>query len=159
MRQMTEQMRQTERNQQGIMQTERAARTATHVRFVADPRNLEAMVKGRNGAPGISINEFYQYFYLVRAQLISSEDTFFQHQHNLLDDASFQSQLAGLRRTLSFPGFRVMWKRNRMHHEKSFRDFMDRLLSEVAVVSPASDEEVLEKWHRDVAAELATVRA
>jgi hypothetical protein len=94
----------------------------------------------------------------MRASLSSHEDSFFQHQQKLLDESSFESTLAVLRMNFSRPAYRAMWKRLRMSYEKSFRDFMDQLFSEVEVVSPRPIEEELATWHKNFADELATVR-
>ena len=156
LRQLSEQGRQAEKNQKAFMQQERAARMGDHMRFLADPRNVEVFLKVRSGAPDITPIQFRQYVFFFRASLANHEDAFFQHQQKLLDETSFESTLALLRLNFSDPGYRAMWKLLRVSFEKSFRDFMDQLLSEVEVVSPKLLEGELAAWHKNFAGELAS---
>ena len=159
MRQMTEQVRQGEKNQRAMVQVERAARGANQLRFLADPAIVEAFTKGRDGKSDITLSQYWQFFFAVRAALVSWEDAYFQHQQGLLDEAAFEATLATLREYFSGPGFRAVWRRNRFLHDRSFRDFVDDVLGKVDVVNPRSGEEELASWHRDVAAELSKARA
>jgi hypothetical protein len=156
---MNEQAKQTERNQRALIQAERASRNGNQLRFMADPGNIDAYLKGRAGAPDLSLTQFQQYYAAVRAMLTSHEDTFFQHQNKLVDDAAFKSSRAVLRQTFSFPGNRALWRRLRVTYEETFRDSVDQLVSEVEVVDPRLADEEVEIWHKDVADELLRVRA
>ena len=159
LQQLSEQAKQAEKNQKALIQVERAARIGSQLRFMADPGIVDIFVKGRSGVTGITPSEYQQYYFTLRADLASHEDAFFQHQQGLLDETGFESTLAVLRRIYSFPGARAMWNRQRMSFERSFRDFMDQLLNEVEVVGPRAFEEEVATWHKDVAGELAKLRA
>src|SRR5215468_6439368 len=108
------QIRQAEKYQKALMQVERATRVGNHMRFLADPAIIGPYMKGSLGVTDITVSEYLQNIFIFSASLASVEVSFFQHQHKLLDEASFESVLGALRRTLSFPGSRAMWKRQRM---------------------------------------------
>jgi hypothetical protein len=150
------QVRQAEKNQRGMIQTERASRNAANMRVLANPAVSEAYLKVRFRQSDLTAVQLYQFRFVTRASFISWEDYFFQHQQKLLDDDSFESAVAAMRAALSTTGWRAMWKRQRMSHEKHFRDFIDQLIEAVEVSKLPSLEEDLAAWHREVAAELAT---
>jgi hypothetical protein len=158
LRQLSEQGQQAERNQKALIQVERAGRSSSNLRFMASPEIVEVYSRGRSGASDLTPSEYQQYYLILRANLVSQEDTFFQHQQNLIGDASVESARAVLGRVFSYPGNRAMWRRMRMSFEKSFRDFIDQMLNEAECVHPSFLEEEIATWHKDVAAELATAR-
>jgi len=159
LRQLTEQGRQAEKNQKALIQVERAARAGDQLRFLARPEIAEAYTRGRSGASDITTSQYHQYFAIVRATLTSQEDAFFQHQQNLLDETSFESSRAVLKRIFSYPANRALWKRMHTSFEKSFQDFIEQVLSEVEGASPILIDEEVAAWRKDAAAELAKARA
>ena len=148
------QVRQTERNQRALMQSERATRQGNYLRFLADPLIVSAFAKGRSGAADITIEEYRQYYFIFRAAITNWEDVFFQHQRKVLDDASFESTLAVIRNAFAYPGNRINWKRQRVLFEPSFREFVDRLMSETDVVRMPAENDELQTWHSEIATEL-----
>jgi hypothetical protein len=151
-RQVNLQVRQTEKNQQAMIQQGRAARSMDLVLRVADAGLIKAWTDGRAGSPDLSETEFHQFFQIFRSFLLNIEDSFFQHQRGLLDDTAFNSQLAGIRPLLAQPGSRAMWRLVRTAYEETFVDFIDQAIEGAPV---ARFPELPTLWRRLIEAEEA----
>ena len=153
------QVRQAERNQRALAQQARATRFSDHLDRIAVSDAFDAYTKVIGGDPKATLRDLDQSSFLFRASIYGFEDSYLQHAQKLLDDAAFKSTIGAMKVVFSFPGARAMWKRQRQWHESGFRSFVDDVLREVQPVRPETDEERLANWQKDIAGELANVRA
>ena len=150
LRQINQQVKQAEKNQQSAIRQARAGRSIGIVLTGTEPSLADAFVKGAFGEEDISLTQLSQYSAVCRAMIINSEDTFYQHGDGLLDEASFVSFVAGMKGTFRYPGFRAQWKSIRRNHGSEFVEFMDKLIAETPV-TPRID--ILARWEASIAAE------
>jgi hypothetical protein len=148
------QVRQAERNQRAIIQMERATRFSDHLDRMADPNLVNALDKGMSGESTITPLELTQFALLFRSTVYNFEDAYLQHAQKLVDDRSFASTMGTLKGVFGYPGYRVMWKRQRLLHDPGFRSLIDGVLAEVKVTRPASSDTDVEAWQEEIAAEL-----
>jgi hypothetical protein len=90
------------------------------------------------------------------AVLWSIEDSFLQHRAGLLDEASWQAEMALLRTWLRIPSLRVTWKLNRGFAGGAYRDFVDALLKDTVPLEPF---DLHSRWKSMMAQELGTKSA
>ena len=107
------QVRQTERNQQISIRHSRVSRTVELHVALADPAVADAWLHGTRSPQEISETELSQFTNLCRAHFFHFEDSFYQREEGLLNDAAFETVVAGARLLARSPGVLVkapaMW--------------------------------------------------
>jgi hypothetical protein len=91
------QVRQTERNQQISIRHSRASRIVELELALADPALAHAWLHGAGSPQEITQTELSQFIHLCRALLFHFEDSFYQREEGLLNDAAFETVVAGAR--------------------------------------------------------------
>jgi hypothetical protein len=79
----------------------------------------------------VSEEDLRAFLPLCRANFVSAEDCFLQHQEGLLSGLAFESFEHALKATLKPPGFRIAWKITRDYYEPEFRGYMDRIVADM----------------------------
>jgi hypothetical protein len=149
------QVRQTDRNQQAAIRHSRITRHVDILLARADPGLVVAWENGARNPDQITETELNQFIVLCRAQFLTYEDAFYQHEEGLLNEDAFATVLSGVRGVLRIPGYRVAWKEQlRRGYDGRFRDFMDGLVAR-ASLEPAPPRQSLDTWRAAYAAEAA----
>src|SRR6516165_7328768 len=91
------QVRQTERNQQVSIRHSRVSRTVELHLALADPAVADAWLHGLGRPEEITRTELGQFNNLCRALFFHFEDSFYQREEGLLNDAAFEIVVAGAR--------------------------------------------------------------
>jgi hypothetical protein len=149
-RQVNQQVRQAEKNQKALVMQARTALLAEVPLRLAESDMATTFVKGQRGEH-LSLVEFYQFRWANRALLSNAQQSFYQHESRLLDDAVFKTLTLALSREYSAPGRRAMWRLERGRYEEGFRAFIDEAVREA--LPWVSDE--LTDWQSALAAETA----
>ena len=147
------QVRQTERNQQISIRHSRASRIVELELALADPVMAAAWQRGSRGPDDLTATELSQFISLCRAFFFHFEDSFYQREEGLLNDAAFETVVAGARLLMRRPGLRAAWKVVRSNFAGRFLDFMDGVVV-AAASEPAADLSV-EAWRAAFASEAA----
>jgi len=145
------QVRQTERNQQISIRHSRASRVVELHLALADPAVADAWLHGSGSPQEITQTELSQYINLCRALFFHFEDSFYQREEGLLNDAAFETVVAGVRLSARSPGWRAAWKMARPNFGGRFLSFMDQIVAASAVQPPMDLS--LEAWKAAVASE------
>jgi hypothetical protein len=153
LRQVNLQVRQTERNQQALIRQNRATRVVDLNMRRAEASLIDAIRKGQNGDDDITPTELAQYRYNCVAMFFNLEDTYYQHEEGLLNDAAFTSFVLGLRSLFGQMGMQVMWETNRPSFPADFVQFIDKIIAETRVAPPV---DALAIWKAAIAAKRAT---
>ncbi len=125
------QMRQTERNQRGVMQQGRSGRTVEFILRATEPTLCETIIRANQSdltLTPVQISAFNTY---AVAMYWSIEDSFLQHQRGLLDAASWQTEVATVSQFLILPAWRVAWEMCRNQVSDEYRQFINSLLHSV----------------------------
>ncbi len=138
------QVRQTERNQQISIRHSRVSRTVELHVALADPAVALAWLHGTGSPQQITRTELSQFTHLCRAHFFHFEDSFYQREEGLLNDAAFETVVAGARLLARSPGVRAAWKLTRPNFGGRFLDFMDGVVA-ASAAQPAVDLS-LEAW-------------
>ena len=147
------QFRQTERNQQASIRQGRINRAVELMIAKMEPSVAEAIGKGIGGEQNLTSQQLALFVSYADAYFLHAEDTYYQHEAGLLNEAAFTTFVAYQRYAFTQCGMRVQWKRQRVYYAGAYVAFMDGLLAE----SPISHvNDALAEWHTDVSAERAT---
>jgi hypothetical protein len=148
---LARQVRQSERNQQISIRHSRASRTVELHLALADPAVADAWLHGSGAPQEITQTELSQFTNLCRAHFFHFEDSFYQREEGLLNDAAFETVVAGARLLARSPGLRAAWKLARPNFGGRFLDFMDGVVAGSAALPPVDLS--LEAWKAAFACE------
>jgi len=136
------QLKQTELNQQALIQQGRAARISTLAQQMAQDGVAGAWEKGIYGNP-ISLSELHQFRNLSRAMFMSAEDSFFQYERRVLHEEGFESFRHSIEVMMRLPGLQAMWMETSAMYGTKFAAFMNELVARVPV---ETDVDELAHW-------------
>lgn len=152
-KQLTAQVKQAEKNQQAIIQQNRASRMIELTMRCVDPSVLEGFYKGVAGAEDISDTEIKQFWLIATAAFRDNEDSFYQHTAGLMNEMAFASFESRLKQLMSLPGYRVAWKQMRSGYGDEFAAWLDRIIAE----REAALVHLPIEWRAAIAAEKAQI--
>jgi hypothetical protein len=144
------QVKQTEKNQQATIRQARIYRAVALMMGKLDPSVAEAVSRGTAGDDDISALQFSQFTAYAEAYFLHAEDTYYQHDAGLLDDAAYETFVAYQNYAFTQKGLRAQWKRQRAGFGGRFAEFMDKLLS---TTRPDAAIDALARWKADIAAD------
>jgi hypothetical protein len=155
LRQLNQQVRLTERNQQASIRRGRITRGVDIQLARADPGVADAIRRGMQDPDEMTQTEVSQFLNSCRAMFLHLEDSFYQHEEGLLNEEAFATVVAGARGLAGNPGYRVAWNTARRQYAGRFGDFMDGIVArarlEPPIRVPSADE-----WRAAYAAEAAS---
>ena len=157
MRQMTEQVRQSERNQQAVIRQGRTNALIEMSLRMTDPVLNSAISGPLNGESVGSIVQLNQFLNYAGAVLQHFQENFDQHREGLLNEKDFEAFVRSVSFVVMWPGFRVAWRMQKPVFEDDFASFMDSLLTRIRPVKgdPVS---AVAKFNLDLQIELTDVR-
>lgn len=144
MRQMSEQVRQTERNQQALIAHGRVNRASDINMRLADPTLAEAVWKANTGADDLNLTQLWQHLYYSGAVFSGWSDSFYQFKSGLMNADDFASERNAIKFIMAPPAMRTAWKLSHAMYRKDFVEFMDGLIAETPVRLQHGD--LLERW-------------
>jgi hypothetical protein len=150
LRQLNDQFRQAERNQQASIRQGRANQSVVINASGADPLISEALTRGSRGDEDISETSLRQVHQYWRASFFIWEDSFYQHTKGLFTETDFDAQEANTRNWLRNIGVRTQWRLQRTGFGREFVAWMDKLAADVPIDN-STDTVVL--WRNAMAAE------
>jgi hypothetical protein len=145
------QVRQTKRNQQIAIRHSRASRIVDLQLALADSGVAAAWLHGSGSPQGLTQTELSQFINLCRALFFHFEDSFYQREEGLLNDAAFETVVAGARLSARSPGWRAAWKITRPNFGGRFLEFMDGVVAKSALEPPVDLS--LDAWKASFASE------
>jgi len=130
------QMRQTDRNQRAAMQLGLAARASDMFTRMSEPGFALVLTKATRSSEDLSEAELWTWQVHVISLLFSWETNFLHYRAGLLDKAGMDSEEGTIRASLTSPAFRAVWQLRRLALSKEFREYIDNIAAQVAVVQP-----------------------
>ena len=154
LRQVSQQVRQSEKNQQAAIRQGRTNRLVDMSIAATEPLFAEAFTKGLAGDEDITNTQLSQFAYACTAMFRNAEDSFYQHEDGLLNESAFSGFLIEWEYNFVSPGIRLMWTRYRRTFGREFVEFMDKLISETPVrIIP----DALARWQTEIVAQKTLV--
>jgi hypothetical protein len=152
LRQVSRQMKQSEKNQEASIRQSRTSRATAISMGATVPALADAIYKAHTGAKDISTTQLIQFGRYCGAVFDSYEDMFYQHHDGLVSDAAFSAVVNAVQGALRVPSFRVQWKRMRTGFGNEFAAFIDGILANTPAVMPSYEPA---DWLSAVAKEIA----
>ncbi|MBS0278607.1 MAG: hypothetical protein JSR81_13385 [Proteobacteria bacterium] len=154
LRQMNEQVRQSEKNQRAAIRQAHSARVSEIFMRRAD--HCELWAKAYRGDP-LDDAEIYHVLQSMSAVFFGIEDSFYQYRDGLLDEAAWQANLAGLKQALRSPVVRIAWPVVRPSAVGTdFVALVDKLIAETP---PVSSSDVFVQARAALLREMQTARS
>jgi hypothetical protein len=155
LRQIGEQIRQTEKNQKAVIGQGRTNRMVEISLRAAEPGLSPALVNAMSNAHDITPHQLFQLFNYSRALFLNAEDTYYQHARGLLEDEPFVGFANAIRGTIASPGMRYMWQAGRALYGPEFVGWVDALIEQTPLGRPAVPDEQLAQWRAGMSRLLA----
>jgi hypothetical protein len=133
LRQLSQQVKQGEKNQQASIRQGRASRSVAISIGAADSALANAVFKAATGAQDLTAQDLFQFSRYSHAVFTNHEDAFYQNQDGLLTDSAFAAFVRSMQSALRRPAFRVQWKRARLNYGAEFAEFMDTLVARTPI--------------------------
>jgi hypothetical protein len=151
------QVRQTKHNQQASIRHSRVTRIVDMQLARLDPDVADAWRRGAQNPEEITQTEVTQFLGICTAMFNHLEDSFYQHEEGLLNEAAFEMVLAGTLGMAGHPGWRVAWKNSgrRVHPAGRYRDWLDGIVAR-ASLEPQTHIPSVDEWRAAYAAETAS---
>ena len=139
------QIRQSNRNQRSLMQQGRSTRNVDLLSRLGDPKVSQTFVRVAQGEELSDTDYFVLYGYMTSV-FWSYEDCFFQFRSGTLDSQSWSSDVATLKRLLTNPAYRAVWRAARGACGEQYRSFLDGLAAETKHTPPANLVNILKQY-------------
>ena len=139
------QIRQANRNQRSLMQQGRSVRNVDLLSRLSDPKLGDIMLRVAKGET-LADAEYYMLYGYMASVFWSYEDCFFQFHSGTLDAKSWASDVATLKRLLSNPAYRAVWRAVRDALGDEYRSFLDRLAAEARHNAPGNLVKILTEY-------------
>jgi hypothetical protein len=128
LRQLSEQVKQAERNQSAIIQQGRVARSSDQLFRLADPHLAGVWLKAVTTPESLTDEEAFQFLLILTAMVRAAEDVYFQHELGLLNDQSMQNQLGPLRGIMRTRNAVAVWRTIRPGYDPEFAARIDAMI-------------------------------
>ena len=139
------QIRQANRNQRSLMQQGRSVRNVELLSRLSDPKLADIMLRVSKGET-LADAEYYALYGYMASVFWSYEDCFFQFHSGTLDAKSWASDVATLRRLLSNPAYRAVWRAVRSALGDEYSSFLDGLAAESRRNAPGNLVNILSQF-------------
>jgi len=139
------QMRQSNRNQRSLMQQGRSDRNVDLLSRLTDPKLSDILVRV-SGGETLTDAEYFALYGFAAAVLWSYEDSFFQFHSGMLDSKSWASDVATLKRLLSNPAYRAVWRAARGGIGDEYKSFLDGLATDAKLNAPGDLVNTLKQY-------------
>jgi hypothetical protein len=139
------QIRQSNRNQRSLMQQGRSVRNVDLLSRLTDPKLSETLFRLLRGET-LTDAEYLVVYGYTAAVFWSYEDCFFQFRSGMLDAESWASDVATLRRLLSNPAYRAVWRAVRDATGDEYRSFLDGIAAEAKHKPPVNVVNTLRQY-------------
>jgi hypothetical protein len=139
------QMRQSNRNQRSLMQQGRSDRNVDLLCRLTDPKLSEILLRV-SGGETLTDAEYFVLYGFAGAVFWSYEDSFFQFHSGTLDAKSWASDVATLKRLLSNPAYRAVWRTARSGIGDEYSSFLDGLAADAKHNPPGNLVNTLKQY-------------
>jgi hypothetical protein len=149
------QMRQANANQKSLMQQGRSARTVDMLMKMSEPDRAQTLVSAFNDTSDEPARVLAFYFF-AGACFWNYEDSFLQFRAKTLDARGWETDELTLRGLFANPAYRAAWRMARTGMHRDYRDYLDKLMSEVR---PTELRDIAQVWRANFNEERALAAA
>ena len=139
------QLRQSNRNQRSLMQQGRSTRNVDLLSRLTDPKLTDVLLRVFRGETVADVEYLMLYGYIASV-FWSYEDCFLQFRSGTLDPKSWASDVATLKRLLSNPAYRGVWRAVRDAMGTEYKSFIDGIAAEARHNTPNNVPNILRQY-------------
>jgi hypothetical protein len=139
------QIRQSNRNQKSLMQQGRSARNVDLLSRLTDPKFSEVLLRVFRGET-VTDAEYLVIYGYIASVFWSYEDCFLQFRSGTLDTKSWASDVATLKRLLSNPAYRGVWRAVKDAMGTEYKSFLDGVAAEAKHNVPNNVPNILKQY-------------
>lgn len=133
LRQLNQQVRQTEKNQKAAILQGRAKQAMDILTSGTDPSVADAIDKGMRGDEGVSEIKLRQFQQYARAIFWAWDDAFYQHADGLYTEVAFFRLRVNVESLMRNVGIQAQWKIQRQTFGPEFVAWMDKVVAEARI--------------------------
>jgi hypothetical protein len=97
---------------------------------------LDLSTRAQAGETQFTMQELALLLLLVRALLLSAQDTLIQHKAGLVDQIMMDNNITACRRFLSLPVYRALWKGSRATYATELVAWVDGVIEHTPLAKP-----------------------
>jgi hypothetical protein len=139
------QIRQSNRNQRSLMQQGRSTRNVDLLSRLTDPKLTAVLLRVFRGET-VTDAEYLVLYGYIASVFWSYEDCFLQFRSGTLDAKSWASDVATLKRLLSNPAYRGVWRAARNAMADEYKSFLDGVAAEAKDKAPVDVPNILRQY-------------
>jgi hypothetical protein len=139
------QIRQSNRNQRSLMQQGRSTRNVDLLSRLTDPKLTDVLLRVFRGET-VTDAEYLVLYGYIASVFWSYEDCFLQFRSGTLDARSWASDVATLKRLLSNPAYRAVWRAARNAMADDYKLFLDGVATEAKHNAPVDVPNILRQY-------------
>lgn len=124
------QMRQSNINQQALIQMGRSTGVIESIYHQLDPQLRSVMQRGRRGDPSITEDEIETFVLSSYAMFLRFEDTYLEHRAGTIHHRAWEVASSRITHLFIAPGMRACWKLRRTWFDSDFVAAVDRLVAQ-----------------------------
>ena len=137
LRQISEQVKQAEKNQRASLNQGFVTRTTDNLRASLDgPASYELVQRVFAGETNFTASEVSKLRIAFRLSIIGTQDAYLQHREGLLDAANMDYARLTLKNWLRQPVFRALWSQSADSLPSEFVAFVNHLIAETPLAVP-----------------------
>jgi hypothetical protein len=138
LRQIAEQVKQTEKNQRAVLNQGYADRATVNLRWLAESPQAGLITRVLEGETNFTSEELFRLGIAFRSSVVSTQDTLLQHRAGLVDDMTLENSLLGLAQAyLCQPVYRALWEGHKASIAPDFRVEIDTMIARTELAKPA----------------------
>jgi hypothetical protein len=148
LRQISEQVKQGEKNQRASLNQGFVTRTTDNLRSGIGGPAHELMQRVFAGETNFTASELFMLRISFRLSIIGTQDAYLHHREGLLDDANMDYATLTLKNWLRQPVFRALWSQSAVSLPSEFVAFVNGLIAETPLAEP---EDTVARFQADLA--------
>ena len=148
LRQINEQVKQTEKNQRASLNHGFVTRTTDNLRHLIDGPTSELMQRVFAGETNFTAIELGKLRLAFRMAIIGAQDAYLQHREGLLDATNLEYAKLTLTMWLRQPVFRALWVQSSVTLSPEMVGFVNGLIAETPLAEP---EDTVARFQADLA--------
>jgi len=139
LRQVSEQVRQSEKNQRALMNQGSITRVVDTLKWAPLSGGVDLRVQVMAGKTDLSAEEIFHLARWLRMMLLNGQDAYVQHKSGLADQITFDASINQVHTMMAQPVYRAVWKMRRTSFAPEWMAYVDRLIETTPLTKSHDD--------------------
>jgi len=139
LRQVSEQVRQSAKNQRALMNQGSITRVVDTLKWAPLSGGVDLRVQVMAGKTDLSAEEIFHLARWLRMMLLNGQDAYVQHKSGLADQITFDASINQVHTMMAQPVYRALWKMRRTSFAPEWMAYVDRLIETTPLTKSHDD--------------------